>query len=337
MAGTATNVQENTVSNWAAPVIGGLVNSAVNTASQGYQPYGGEQVAGASNLQNSAFSGIAGLAQPNAGVTQASGDLQNTFNKYAAGSDYKPTTFDTGLGPVGTVQSYMNPYLQQVVDVQSAEAKRQAAIQNAANAKQFVQSGAFGGDRSALMQAELQRNLGTQLGSIEATGLNTAYDKAQAQRLAEAQLGLKGQEDTSQANQFGANLGLQYLQGGTQAASNLGNLGLNQEQYGLAQNKQMADLGATQRGITQEGLTADYNNFLQQRDWDKTQQKYLKDIMSGLPIGTQNTYGQLPNATAQGLGGALTAAQVLQLLFGKSSGTSAASTTGGTTGSYVGA
>ena len=77
----------------------------------------------------------------------------------------------------------------------------------------------------------------------------------------------------------------------------------------------MADMGAVQRGIEQEGLTSDYKDFLEQRDWDKTQQQYLKSILSGLPMTTQNQYAEAPSTANQVLSGAMTAAGVYNKLF----------------------
>jgi hypothetical protein len=283
----ATSSSEQTVSNYAAPYVSDLLSSAATTAAQGYQPYSGAQVAGPSDLQSAAFQGIGGLTIPSAPTTAATGTLSNVIG---------------GLGNLNkSVSDYMNPYLQNVVDVQAAEARRQAAIQNAANAKQFVNAGAFGGDRQALMQSELQRNLATQIGNIEATGLKNAYDEAQKQRMAE--LGLAGT-----------------------TAAQLGNLGLYETQQGLAANKQAADLGSTQRDITQQGLTSDYQNFLEQRDWDKTQQQYMANTLKQLPMTTTNVYGQMPSIASSAVGGALTAAQLYNLLFPSDSNTSGTTT-----------
>ena len=89
----------------------------------------------------------------------------------------------------------MNPYLQNVVDVQAREARRQADIQRAADARKF--QGAFGGGRQALYNAENVRNLNTQIGDIQAKGLQSAYDTALKQRLAEGEQYRLGQEATA--------------------------------------------------------------------------------------------------------------------------------------------
>jgi hypothetical protein len=47
-----------------------------------------------------------------------------------------------------------------------------------------------------------------------------------------------------------------------------------------------ANAGQAQRGIEQEGITADYNEFLAQRDYPMKQTQYLQSMLQGLPIST---------------------------------------------------
>jgi len=51
----------------------------------------------------------------------------------------------------------------------------------------------------------------------------------------------------------------------------------------------MSGAGAQQRGIEQEGITADYNEFLAQRDYPMKQTQYLQSMLQGLPISTVST------------------------------------------------
>lgn len=388
MADIASGTVETTVSPWAAPVVGGLVSAAVDTAGQDYQVYGGNQVAGTSDLQQKAFTGIDSLTTPSS-VGSATTALTNVYNKaasqptyqgatftnnYVAPQNYTPSTFTSGFNApqayqgadYQSVQSYMNPYLQNVVDVQAREARRQADIQAAQDAKKF--QGAFGGGRQALFQSEANRNLNQQIGDIQAKGSSAAWDSALKQRQAEfdareaskqfgakqglaaaelaskygldaqkateesrqfgakqgltsaelaAKYGLDTQKATEDSRQFGAGLGLKYLTEAEDAATNLGNLGISEANMGLNKLKTMKDFGDTQRTIDQQGLTADYADWLAERDWDKTNQKYLKDILSGLPMTTQNQYVEAPATANQILGGTLTASEIYDKLYNK--------------------
>lgn len=59
------------------------------------------------------------------------------------------------------------------------------------------------------------------------------------------------------------------------------------------QAKTLADMigqaGGAQRDIEQQGITADYNEFLAQRDYPMKQVQFLQSMLQGLPISTYST------------------------------------------------
>ena len=75
-----------------------------------------------------------------------------------------------GFGDEGILESYMNPYQQNFLDVQKDLAREES--EKAANqiAAQAAMSGGLGGYREGVMQSERERNLGTQLGEIQSRG-----------------------------------------------------------------------------------------------------------------------------------------------------------------------
>jgi len=77
------------------------------------------------------------------------------------------------------VASFMNPFLRNVTDIQKREAQRIGDVEEQQLAAQAAQAGAFGGSRAAVLEAERQRNLATQLDDIEARGLAASYQDAQ--------------------------------------------------------------------------------------------------------------------------------------------------------------
>ena len=77
----------------------------------------------------------------------------------------------------GSAEAYMSPYMQNVVNAQQREAIRQSNIQRTNEQAAATRAGAFGGSRQAIVEAERQRNLGTQLGDIQASGLQQAYQQ----------------------------------------------------------------------------------------------------------------------------------------------------------------
>ena len=96
----------------------------------------------------------------------------------------------------------------------------------------------------------------------------------------------------------------------------MGQIGVNQGNFDLNRLKSMADMGATKRAIDQEGLTSDYKDFVEQRDWDKTQQRYLKEMLGTLPMTTRNQYSEAPSTTESIISGGLTADAIYQKLYG---------------------
>jgi hypothetical protein len=65
-----------------------------------------------------------------------------------------------------------------------------------------------------------------------------------------------------------------------------------QQQFNIeqGQSKTLADLmaqqGGTQRDIEQQGITADYNEFLNQRDYPQKMLQFQQSMLQGLPIST---------------------------------------------------
>ena len=158
-----------------------------------------------------------------------------------------------------SAQQYMNPYMQSVVDVQQAAAQRQADIGRTQRNAQAVQSGAFGGSRQAITDAEANRALADQQGAIQAQGLNTAYTNAQqqfnadqAQRmqaaLANQQAGINvGGQNLSALlgiQQLGAGQNLQSQLANQQAFQQVQNAAEQSRQYGAGQDLQAAGMGA---------------------------------------------------------------------------------------------
>jgi len=84
------------------------------------------------------------------------------------------------------------------------------------------------------------------------------------------------------------------------------------------QAKTLADLmgtaGAQQRGIEQEGITADYNEFLAQRDDPMKKVQFLQSMLQGLPISTVSNVPQAQTGSQQAVGGMTSIYQMLQNL-----------------------
>ena len=264
-AGTST---QSTLSDWAGPYVTDMLGQAQAIAAQPYQTYQGPLTAGPSALQNQVFQGLGGLNFPsNLGQSFSSagayappptGGNQYGLQPIGMGQDGTGTQIagsqTGGIGslgsqqpqPTGIAAQYMNPYLQNVLDPQLAELRRQNDITQMKTNAGLTGQGAFGGGRQAIMNSENNRNLMQEMNKTVGTGYSNAYDKAM------------GQFNTEQG-----------------------------------QAKTLADMiaqqGATQQGLNQAGVTADYNEFLAQRDYPMKQTQYLQSMLQGLPISTVST------------------------------------------------
>lgn len=262
-----------------------------------YQQYLGDRFAQFTPLQQQAFTGITNL-EPSYQLTGATG-LAGTAGQQALGTQYDPSQFRAqSFTRPGTVQQYMSPYQQGVVDIQQREAKRQADIQNQALGAQAARSGAFGGSRQAILQGEANRALQTQLQGIQATGLQNAYQQAMQQFNQEQQARQAAAQLREQSRQYGAGLGMQGLQTGLQAAQTLGSLG--QSQFG--QSKDILGLqqqaGATQQQQIQNILNAQYQDFLNEQAYPYKQLGFMSDILRGQQLSPLYQVQQLPAPTA---------------------------------------
>lgn len=161
---------------------------------------------------------------------------------------------------------YMSPYIEQAMEPQLREAQRASEMQRNVDQAQAVSKGAFGGSRQAIVEAERQRNLGTQMGDIRAKGLQSAYEQATQQFNQDAARRLQAQQLNQQAGltvggqnlaaqlgtqQLGAQTGLQAALANQQQAMQAQQLAEQSRQFGAGQGLSAAQLQA------QYGLSAD--------------------------------------------------------------------------------
>ena len=167
----------------------------------------------------------------------------------AGASDLQTTAFG-GLGslniPTDTMGTYapqeftaqaaqglMNPYLMSALQPQIDEARRQSDIERQKTASRLTQAGAFGGGRQAIMDAENQRNLLQNLAGITGAGYRDAFDKAMGQFNIQEDRGLKA--------------------------------GTARDEFGLGALGAQLKAGDIQRGIEQQGITADRLQFEEEK------------------------------------------------------------------------
>lgn len=297
-----------------------------------YKQYGGERIAGFQPMQQKSFD-AAGNMQT-AGQLGLGTGLAGAAGMSALGTNYQGGQFSGGQFGSNAAQQYMNPYMQNVVDIQQREAQRQADIAGTQRGAQAVKSGAFGGSRQAIMDAEAARNLAMQKGDIQAQGLNQSYQQAQNQFNADMARNMQAQQLGEQSRQYGAGLGMQGLQTALQSAGQLGQLG--QTQFG--QQKDIIgvqnQLGQQQQQQAQRPLDMAYQDFINQQNQPYKQLGFMSDMIRGLPLGQQSTSSiyQAGPSGLQTLGALGMGAYGLNQMFGSPTQQKAA---GGLTQSYA--
>src|SRR6056297_2354361 len=221
----------------------------------------------------------------NAGMAGAASEMGFTPQQVGTDFGYTPTNVGTDFGydpqdvnaqtAAGGIQTYMNPYTQQVIDTSMADLERGRQTQMNQMGAQASAAGAFGGSREGVAQSltnEAFARQGGQLASgLRQQGFQTALGASQQDVSNQLQADLANQQAGARANEFGQSTALQAqlanqqaqlagsqqrLNAGQQLA-NIGNLGFTQantinqqqQQQGLAMqalNQQLIDAARQQ-------------------------------------------------------------------------------------------
>ena len=223
------------------------------------------------NLPDYQVAGLGALEQQ--GMTQAgttgvgAGTVQAGINQVTGAA-----------APIGAAQisQYLNPFQQYV----TGEIGRQSQMMQNQIANQAIQSGAFGGGREGVQQAELQGRTLEAMGRAQQQGFNTALGAAQRQQAV-----------------------------GLQAGQQLGQLGLGQQQMAQADINQLFAAGGVQRQLAQQALDAQRQSTLQQQYEPYQRAEFLANLyaagpktQSGVTMGTAPSTSPLAQAVGTGIG-----------------------------------
>jgi len=151
---------------------------------------------------------------------------------------------------------------------------------------QAVNSGAFGGGREGVQQAELQGRTLNAMGQAQQQGFNTALGAAQNQQ----QLGLR-------------------------AGQQLGQMGMGQQQMAQGDINQLMASGGVQRQLAQQTLDAQRQSTLQQQYEPYQRAEFLSNLYaSGPKSSSQLTMGSSPTQSplAQAVGTGISAFTAFQ-------------------------
>ena len=232
-----------------------LYEKANTVASQPFVPYTGARVAGFNPDQIKYFDSTRGMFNQSMGFNP-----RNRLNTLANQS--APSLLKTDIG------AYQNPFQDQVIDNTLDDLNRARQIQIQSDQDAAIGRGAFGGSRSAIIEAETNRNFADRAGNIAANLRSQGFDRATS---------LAGQDLSRDMQNRGFQAGLL----GNQLSDQYRTLGM------------LSNIGSQQQGMQQGGLDAGYNEFMRAINYAPQQLGILSSSVFGMnPAAGQTTTTQ---------------------------------------------
>jgi hypothetical protein len=284
------------VPSWLSDYTQGLIARANQVAAEPYQAYQGPRVAGFSPYQTDAQT----MARTNVGSWSPYTDAAKSGYEGALGgpgglSQASPY-LQSGTGSyTDQVDKYMNPYVENVIDRSTmlAQRKLQEQLMPAINSN-FIKSGAYGSAGQQRATGQALRDVTGELQSQSRAALSDAYGQGAQLHGTEAMRNL-------QAGQIAGDLYGQDMSTRLQASQGLGGLGQMIQSLRGTDAASLAAAGADQQNQTQRNLDVAYSDFLQQRDYPRTQTDWMSNIIRGMPSmgGTTDTSSTGPSNVYQ--------------------------------------
>ena len=233
-SGGGSSTVQNTVDPATQARYDDLYNRAKGIAGQPFVPYTGARVAGFNPDQLQGFD-----------ATRSSFQDSMSYNPRGLLSDM-------GTQPLN-IQSFQNPYNTQVIDQSLSDLDRARQIRLQSDQDRAIGAGAFGGSRSALLEAETNRNFADAAARTSSNLRQSGYNNA---------LNAAMQDRNFRSGIQSGLLGDQYR-----------NLGL------------LSGIGTQQQGLQQAGMDAGYNEFLRALGYGPQQLGLLQGAVFGMTPG----------------------------------------------------
>jgi len=224
---------------------------AEDVAATPFQPYSGKFVAPLSPTQQ------AGVQNTNVAAGQAQPYYGAATGLTLAGAQ------DVGALTPGQISYYQNPYTQAVVDPTVQALRQQQGQQLSQQQSDAIRAGAFGGDRSGIQRAVLQG----QQGLATAQAIAPLYQQGYGQAVQTA-AGQQGVVASDLARRM-------------QAGSQIAGLGAAAQQAAIQGAQAQLQAGGVEQQTQQADLTAQYQQFLQQRGYPFQVAQFLANIAMG--------------------------------------------------------
>jgi Chaperone of endosialidase len=217
----------------------------------------------------------AGIANTNVAAGQAQPYYQQAGGLAAASAqNINPMQYNDV-----TMARYMSPFANQVIGGTLAPLQQQQAQDRQALTSSNIRAGAFGGDRAAISDAALRGQQEMATGNVVGGLLNPMFNQAQQQFNTQQGVNLAAGQANRQNYQTVAGL--------------LGNLGTGAQTAALTGAQAQLSAGQQQQQTKQAGLTALYNQFLQQQSYPFQVTQFLANIAEGTgALSGSTTTGQ---------------------------------------------
>lgn len=268
-----------------------LLGQAQNTAGRPLQQYPAGQIVAPFNPEQTAGFNVAANTAGASGYAAASPYYGNANTAFGAATT--PLWPETMQFSPTNLNQFESPYTSDVLQSTEAQFNLQNATQQSQLDAQAAASGAFGGDRQAVLQAQLAGQQQTAeapvLAGIEQQGYQTAL----------------GEFNTQQQAQLGAEEANAWLN--SQAGFGYGNLGTTVSNAAYQGVNALESAGGEQQQLAQELLNVPYEQFLQQQAYPFQTESWLAGIETGLggsagSTSTTNTTSS-PSTGSQIIGG----------------------------------
>lgn len=308
---TSVSTSTSGLPDYVEPFFTDLLERAESVSTEDYIPIPTQRIAGFDPLQTESFDTAAAVAR--SGVPE---ELGAARARYQQAMDFQPG-YTPGVAQggdftaPGVAQQYMNPFIENVIDVQQDRARRQFAEETDPRiADQAVRAGAFGGSREGIARGLARARLDDRLGDLEATQRAQAFEQAQKSFDADQMRGLRAFGMTEEAAQQGARLGLSGEQIGLSAAQRAAALGEGEQALELRQADVLRQIGEQQQAFDQQQLDISTSDFISERDFPRQQIAYMGGVLHGVPVSpvSESSVFQAQPSSAQqmlgfGLGG----------------------------------
>ena len=312
---TKSTVTSTNLPDYARPFFERLMQSAEAEAGRPYQPYGAPRIAGFTPEQERAFAEVESAAtrQP-----QAMGASQDYFSGIMQGAtpfqaqsyaDIEAMRYDPTTG----FQAFMDPYIEQVLDAQRSRETDIMEREAQALRDRATQVGAFGGSRPEIAERQLRSDFSDRIGDMEARTRSEAF--RQAQQMGAEQFE-RDRASALASRRQGAEEALREAETGVTAAGKAAGLDPQIFAQAAQQAEALEGLGLTRQRMDQANLDLAYQDFINQRDYEKQMINYLSGILRGVPVTPQSEvveYQPPPSFGGQLLGAGVTGAGLLDM------------------------